>query len=165
VIPPGQIGIFVTSASNKIQVLNDAIFTAASDLTKRERDRRKIVLDISNGETNGSDHSFDETVRTLLEAGIEVYAIGLDSTFLTRKVSVLADYAKTTGGDVYFVRSVQSLEQSYAQSTEQARNQYVLGYISTNKVSGTEPVFRDIEVKVAKAGLETLHRKGYYQYP
>jgi VWFA-related protein len=165
VIPPGQIGVFVTQPSNKIQVLNDAIFAAASDLTKRERDRRKIVLIISDGGAHGSDHTFDETVRSLLDAGIEVYAIGLDSTFLSRKVSILEEYSKTTGGDVYFVSSVQSLEQSYALSTEQARNQYVLGYVSSNKVSGTLPEFRDIEVKLAKAGLETLHRKGYYQYP
>ena len=31
--------------------------------------------------------------------------------------------------------------------------------------NGTLAVFRDIQVKVAGAGLEALHRKGYYQYP
>ena len=58
VVPPGQLGVLVTQPPKKIKVLNDAIFTAATDLAKRERDRRKMVLVISDGQTNGSNHSF-----------------------------------------------------------------------------------------------------------
>lgn len=166
VIPPGQVGVLVTQQQPKIKVLNDALFTAASDLAKRERDRRKMVLVVSDGVTNGSSHSFDETVNSLLESGVEVYAITLDQTFLTRKFTSLNDYAKSTGGDSYFVgSSVQSIEAGYARAAEQARNQYVLGYISANKAIGSQPVFRNIEVKLARADCEAIHRKGYYQYP
>ena len=165
VIPPGQIGVIVTSPPKKTKVLNDAIFAAASDLAKRDRERRKIVLVITDGSTTGSDHSFDETVRRLLDTGIQVYAIGLEQTFFTRKFSILDDYAKTTGGDAYFANSVPNIEKFYARAAEQARNQYVLGYISNNEVPGTTPKFRDIQVRLARAGLETRHRKGYYQYP
>jgi len=165
VIPPGQTGVIVTTPPKNIKVLNDAIFQAASDLARRDRGRRKIVLVISDGSTTGSDHSFDETVRSLLDTGIQVYAIGLEQTFLTRKFSVLNDYAKTTGGDAYFANSVPAIERFYSRAAEQARNQYVLGYMSNNKVTGTVPIFRDIQVKLARDGLEALHRKGYYQYP
>lgn len=165
VIPPGQIGVIVTSPPEKTKVLNDAIFMAASDLAKRDRERRKIVLVISDGSTTGSNHSFDETMRNLLDTGIQVYAIGLEQTFITRKFSVLADYAKNTGGDAYFANSLQNIEKFYARATEQARNQYVLGYVSNNKLPGPEPVFRDIQIKLARAGFEALHRRGYYQYP
>jgi len=78
---------------------------------------------------------------------------------------VLDDYAKATGGDAYFVGSVQHIETAYATVTEEARNQYVLGYVSSNEVAGPGPVFRGIEVDVAGQNLKTLHRKGYYQYP
>jgi VWFA-related protein len=166
VIPPGQTGVLVTQQQPKIKVLNDALFTAAADLEKRESGRRKIVLIISDGTTSASEHSFEETVNSLLDAGVEVYAITVDQTFLTRKFTALNDYAKSTGGDSFYVgSSIQSIESGYARATEQARNQYVLGYISGNKLAGSQPVFRNIEIKLASADYETLHRRGYYQYP
>jgi len=165
VVPPGQVGVVITSPPKITNVLNDAIFEAAADLAKRERNRRKIVLVISDGQNNGNDHSFDDTAKSLLQSGVQVYAVGLDQPFPYNKTSVLDDYAKTTGGDTYFVNSIQSIERSYASATEEARNQYVLGYVSNNEVLGPGPVFRDIQVKIAGNNLKTLHRKGYYQYP
>jgi len=165
VVPPGQVGVIITSPPKISNVLNDAIFTAASDLAMREHNRRKIVLVVSDGQNNGNDHSFDETAKSLLEMGVQVYAVGLDQPFPYSKTSVLDDYAKTTGGDVYFVNSIQSIEKSYAAATDEARNQYVLGYISNNELAGAGPVFRDIQVKIAGNNVKTLHRKGYYQYP
>jgi VWFA-related protein len=164
VVPPGQLGIVITSPPKPSKVLNDAMFAAASDLAKRARDRRKIVLVISDGETTGSGHSFDEATRSLIETGAQVYAVGLDQPFPYKKLSILDDYAKATGGDVFFEGSLQHIERSYSLATEEARNQYVLGYISDNEVRGPGPVFRDITVQVA-GNLKTLHRKGYYQYP
>src|SRR5581483_12049204 len=98
--------------------LNDAIYAAAADLAKRERNRRKMVLVISDGLNAGTEHSFDETKKTLLEVGIEVYGVRVDQPFPYSKTTVLDDYAKQTGGDTYFVDSVQSLERSYADATE-----------------------------------------------
>src|SRR5204863_9671431 len=148
VVPPGQIGVIITSPPKVTNVLNDALFEAASDLAKREHNRRKIVLVISDGQNNGNDHSFDETARSLLQTGVQVYAVGLDQPFPYSKTSVLDDFVKTTGGDAYFVNSIQSIEKSYASATEEARNQYVLGYLSNNEVVGPGPVFRDIQVKI-----------------
>jgi len=165
VVPPAQLGVINTLPAKPSNVLNDAIFLAASDLAKRERNRRKMVLVVSDGQNTGNDHSFDETRQTLLETGIEVYTVGVDQPFPYNKTSVLDEYAKSTGGDAYFVNSVQSIERSYSEATEEARNQYVLGYISNNEIAGPGPVFRDIEVKLAGNNLKTLHRKGYYQYP
>ena len=165
VIPPGQVGVVVTSPPKISNVLDDAIYTAASDLAKRERNRRKMVLVISDGQNNGNNHSFDETAKNLLESGVQVYAIGIDQPFPYRQLSVLNNYAKTTGGDAFFANSIQNIEQSYATATEEARNQYVLGYVSNNEVPGSEPVFRDIDVRIVGNSLKTLHRKGYYQYP
>jgi len=165
VVPPGQVGVIVTNPPKASKVLDDAIFAAAADLGSRERNRRKIVLVISDGESTGNDHSFDETTQSLLEKGVEVYAIGLDQPFPYKELSVLQQYAKSTGGDVYFVNSLQNIESSYSSVTEEARNQYILGYVSNNEVVGTGPVFRSIEVEVAGGNLKTRHRKGYYQYP
>lgn len=163
VAPSAQVGARIPPKNFK--VLHDAIFAAASDLVKRETSRRRMVLVISDGGTAGSDHSFDETVGRLLDTGIQVYAIGMDTSFFTRRFSVLDSYAKTTGGDAFFLNSLNALEAAYGKAAEQARNQYILAYVSNNRVAGKEPVFREIDVKLARADLEILHRKGYYQHP
>jgi VWFA-related protein len=165
VVPPGQVGVIVTSPPKTSKVLHDAIFTAAAELGQRERNRRRIVVVVSDGDASGSEHSFDQAVQALLERGIQVFAIGLDQPFPHNKFSVLEDYAKNTGGDVYFASSVHEIENAYSTATEGARNQYVLGYISSNEVAGAGPVFRTIEVETRRGKLKVLHRKGYYQYP
>jgi len=167
VLPPGQASPSgtITPLPKASKVLNDAIFTAAADLSKRERSRRKMVLVISDGDTTGSDHSYDDTANILLQFGVQVYAIGLDQPFPFKKVSILDDYARATGGDVYFVGSIRNIERSYMTATEEARNQYVISYVSNNALNGPGPVFRDITVQVAGGNFKTLHRKGYYQYP
>ena len=166
VIPAGQAGVLVTQQQPKIKVLNDALYMAGEELEKRERGRRRMVLIVSDGVTNGSSHTFEETVNSLLNSGVEVYAVTVDQTFLTRNFTSLNDYAKSTGGDSYYTgSSVQSIESGYARAAEQARNQYVLGYISGNRITGKEPVFRNIEVKLVSTDYSALHRKGYYQYP
>jgi VWFA-related protein len=165
VVPPGQVGVIVTMPRNKSTVLHDAIFAASSDLGTRERNRRKMVLVISDGASSGNTHDFDETTQNLLERNVQVYAVGLDQPFPYKKLSILDDYAKQTGGDVYFTDSVRHIEQAYTAATEEARNQYVLGYVSNNELLGPGPVFRDIAVEVFGRNLKALHRKGYYQYP
>jgi VWFA-related protein len=165
VVLPGQVGVFVTTPPRPSKVLNDAIYTAASDLANRERNRRRIVLIISDGLNSGNDHTFDETTQSLLAKGVQVYAIGVDQPFPYKKFSVLEDYAKTTGGDVFFVNSIRNIEAAYASATEQARNQYVIGYVSNNEVTGPGPVFREISVEIVGRNLKTIYRKGYYQYP
>ena len=165
VVPPGQLGVVITSPPKVSKVLHDAIYEAASDLAHRERSRRRIVVVISDGEVSGNTHTFDETVQSLLEKGVQVYAIGLDQPFPLKTISVLQDYAKKTGGDAYFVNSQLNIEQAYSTITEEARNQYVLGYISNNEPLGPGPVFRDLAVEVLGKNLKPLQRKGYYQYP
>jgi VWFA-related protein len=165
VVPPGQLGVITTTPPKTSKVLHDAMFMAADDLGKRDRNRRKVVLVVSDGEATGSDHSYNETAQSLLEKGVQVYAVGFDQPFPYNKFSVLSDYAKTTGGDVFFENSVHNIEKSYATATEAARNQYVIGYISNNEVTGAGPVFREISVEVRGKNLKALHRKGYYQYP
>jgi hypothetical protein len=77
----------------------------------------------------------------------------------------LTAYAQATGGDVFGGGSTTAMERGFANITEQARNQYVLGYVSNNEVRGRAAVFRDIEVRTRNPNLRVTHRKGYMQYP
>lgn len=163
VAPSAQPGARIPPQNFK--VLHDAIFRATLDLEKRPPDRRRLVFVISDGRARGNEYSYEETIERLLAAGVQVYGVGMDLGFFTRQLSVLDSYADDTGGDTFFLNSIHALEAAYARTTEQARNQYVLGYVSNNEVQGTEPVFRRIEVKTARADAEILHRQGYYQAP
>src|SRR5271155_4260896 len=57
------------------------------------------------------------------------------------------------------------MEVDFAQIMEEARYEYVLSYISTNKVTTDLAVSPNIEVKVDRSGLIVNHRKSYLQYP
>jgi len=57
------------------------------------------------------------------------------------------------------------MEKAFSRITEEARNQYVLGYHSTNTTKVQLPVFHEIEVKGRDPKWKLSHRKGYYQIP
>lgn len=147
------------------KVLNDAIFLATNDLGAREVERRRIIIVISDGENRGSEHSTDDTVDRLLDRSVQVFGIGMDTAFLSRRFTALGSFADASGGQACFVNSQEGLESCYFRTTEKARSQYVLGYVSSNKRPRGRPVFREIKVEVQIKGAEVRHRKGYFQAP
>lgn len=153
------------SSAPPTKVLHDAVFQAAEDLSSRAVDRRRVVLMASDGRNQNSRNSYDGALDRLLLHKIQVFAFGVDTSVFQRLRSSLGSYAKATGGTACFSESQSSLESCYLLSMEEARNQYVLGYVSTNKRPGAKPVFREIKVQVSRAGIELQHKKGYYQVP
>ena len=147
------------------KVLNDAIFQAAEDLGARAANRRRILVIASDGRNQNSQHSYDTAVDRLLIHEVLVFALGVDTSLFQRLRSNMKSYAAATGGEAWFPDSQSALESCYFLSTEEARNQYVLGYVSSNKRPAARPVFREIKVRVSQPGAEVRHRKGYYQSP
>jgi VWFA-related protein len=147
------------------KVLHDALFAAAEDLDTRALDRRRIVFVASDGRNQNSQHSFNAARDRLLLRDVHVFAFGVDTSVFQRFRSDLLSYTRETGGDTCFPESQGTLEACYFLSTEQARNQYVLGYVSTNPRPSGKPVFREIKVQVRREGIELRHKKGYYQSP
>jgi VWFA-related protein len=147
------------------RVLHDAIYTAAKALESRPADRRKIIFVISDGQAAGSEHSQKETIDLLLRNNIEVFAVSTELGIFEKFGGTLTDYARVTGGDVYGGGSTKAMERGFANITDQARNQYVLGYVSSNEVRGSAPVFRTLEVRTRNPNWRVTHRKGYTQYP
>ena len=144
--------------------VDDAIHAAAELLRTRDRQRRKIVIIVSDG-ANARDnkYSYDETVKLLLSSDISVYAIGLDEAFFKRGLTDLAHYAHATGGDVYYVARGSALPALYAQVSEQARHQYTIGYVPASTDRTQE--YHSIEVRVRRPDLTLLTRDGYYLAP
>jgi VWFA-related protein len=147
------------------RVLHDAIFTAAMDLEKRPAGQRKIILLISSGQVSGANlHPQGETVARLFADGIQFYAVGTEPQVI-QHFSLLNSYSRATGGATFEGKNELSMAIAFGQVVEQARDQYMLGYRSTNEVPGTRPVLRKIDVKVGDKKLRVTHRQNYLQYP
>jgi VWFA-related protein len=147
--------------------INDAIYAAAEQLQDRARERRKIIFLISDGQNaKNNTHSYDETLKLLLSADISVYAVGVGEANWNRGITflgnnILAKYAHSTGGDIFYGGvSREDLEGLYARVSEQARNQYTIGY-SGAQTDRSRP-YHTIEVRVKRPGLVLLARDGYY---
>jgi Ca-activated chloride channel homolog len=145
------------------KALDDAVFGAAQLLHDRGRDRRKVILLISDGVDGGkkfNNNTYDAVVKTLLHDNIAVYSVAVSSAFLERKLSRLVNYARDSGGDVYFAVKRDTLEQFYSRVTEEARNQYTLAYVPRGTDRGAE--YHSVEVRVKREGLTIKTREGYF---
>jgi VWFA-related protein len=169
----------VITPPKEAHVLNDAILSAARDLAKRGRDRRKIVFIISDGREQGSTASYADTLKVLLTQNITVYAVGVEGAAIpvydrlqrihlpkTTKAmgysDILPKYVNATGGGTVHGELTQAdIEKAYTQAIGDARNQYTLGYTSKWGVGG----YREIEVQVRRKGLKVYAKRGYYPLP
>jgi len=144
--------------------INDAIHAAAELLRDRGRDRRKVIIIVSDGvNAKNNTYSYEDTLKLLLSIDVSIYAIGVDAAVLNRGTNVLSHYAHATGGDVYYSARGSSLAELYSHVSEQARHQYTLGYVpsGTNRAQD----YHSIEVRIRRPELTLLTRDGYYQIP
>jgi VWFA-related protein len=176
--PNAQGGITASGApapQRQFFVLNDAILQAAQDLSKRDRSRRKIIFVVSDGREVGSIASFDEVKRVLLSNNITVFALGVDTAAMPiydklgrirvpgfGTSNILQQYTSATGGTAFAEFDRQSIEQAYGRVTDQARNQYTLGYNAKATASSS---FRAIDVHVHRSNLRVVAKDGYFPLP
>jgi len=158
-------------------VLNDAILAAAQDLATRDREHktRKVLFVISNGRELKSDASYSQVQKVLLTQQITVYGVSVGESAIPvydklNKIrlpgqgygDILPRYANATGGQVFSEFSAEAIEKAYNQVTVVAKNQYTLGYTTSDTKAST---FHEIEVRVLKPDLKVTARAGYYPLP
>jgi hypothetical protein len=157
------------------RTMHSAIYEAVAALQSRPTDRRKIILLISDGAVSEPKtsvipgktlNSFDKNLELLLKNRIQVYSVYTPGTLLNTTAGILDSYARATGGDVYGGRSPSDMKFAFSRIAEQARTQYVLGYISSN-TAPPQGIYRKIEVKSGDPDQKrtVIHRQGYIQYP
>jgi VWFA-related protein len=149
------------------RVLFDALYDAAKALETRPQNRRRIIFIVSDGQVSAAanTHKFAEITDLLIHDNIQLYSVNTDDDLVERRLGVLGSLARATGGDEYRGLNTASMETAFARITEQARNQYVLGYQSSNEPRDGMPVIRQIEVKARDPKWNVTHRKGYTQVP
>jgi VWFA-related protein len=151
--------------------LLDAVYLALHEM-KKARNPRKAILVISDGGDNNSRYSESEIKNLVREADTQIYGIGIYEEYGVRGRTpeelngpgLLGDLAEQTGGRAYAVGNLNDLPDIAAKVGIELRNQYVLGYSSTNQ--GKDGKYRRVKIKLVQPrGLPPLRafwRLGYY---
>jgi VWFA-related protein len=144
------------------KALDDAVFAAGKLLEERPRERRKIILLISDGRNGAkfNTNTYPNTVKELLRGNVSVFSVAVGSAYFDRKFSRLQEYSKATGGDIYYALKRGTMEELYSRVTEEARHQYTLTYTPYGTDRGAD--YHTIEVRVEREGLNVTAREGYY---
>jgi len=148
--------------------LFDAVYMGL-DKMKSASNKRKALLLITDGEDNHSRYSFPDIKEFVKEQDVQIYSIGIVSPngeLALGKTGreIIEDLVGVTGGRAFFPDSVYELEDICTKIAVELRNQYVLGYRSTNEAKDGK--WRKIRLKInAPKGLPTLSvrgKNGYY---
>ena len=166
----------VQTPTREAHVLNDAILRAALDLGKRDKNRSKVILVVSDGQELGSQASYKDVLRVLETRNIQVQAVVVGGgampvwkqigKFHLREQGfwdLLPRYTKATGGgQVNAELTRNSIEDAYGRITSDVRNQYTVGYAIRSTPSS---MYHSIDVLVDRGGLKIYAKDGYYPAP
>jgi Ca-activated chloride channel homolog len=143
------------------KALDDALWGAAQMLALRNKDRRKMILLLSDGsnEPKLNHHEYEEVLAMLLQENISVFAVAVGSDSTSKRYARLASYAHSSGGEIYYAAKAGAMEQLYSRITEEARHSYTLAYIPNGNNAGS--TYHKIEIRMGE-GFSAQTREGYY---
>ncbi len=151
--------------------LYDAVIGSLDHLKKGTRDK-KVLLVVTDGEDNASTHSLENAIERAQRTDAVIYAVGVfsdddikhDHRAMKKARTALSELANATGGLAFFPETADDTEAICTQIAHDIRNQYTLGYYSTN--AAHDGTFRTVSVLVTpphNTGKLTVRtRTGYY---
>jgi Ca-activated chloride channel homolog len=145
--------------------LYDAIFAALAYL-KPYAGRRVIVI-VSDGRdtTSREDHDFEATLQRLSSDECQVYVVqtGLYDNANVRDLTAerrMQEFASQTGGAAYIPKTVDDLDDTFAQISADLAQQYILSYYPA--VDKRDGRYHQITVRVkTKQNTRVRARKGF----
>jgi len=147
--------------------LFDAVYLGL-DKMKSATNKRRALLLITDGEDNHSRYSFADIKEFAKERDVQIFAIGIVDAFgaLAQGKSgraIIEDLVQITGGRAFFPDSIYELEDICSKIAVELKNEYVLGYHSTNEAKDGK--WRKIRLKTnAAKGLPALSIRGKRYY-
>lgn len=144
--------------------LNDAVYQAAQDLSKRPEKRRAIIV-LSDGADTFSGRSADKALKAALEANALIYTVDMSSAETSgrqriQNQGVLRNFAEKTGGSFIVTPGGAAMRDAFAKIVEELGVQYTVAYQPKN--TAKDGKWRAIELRVAKPNLTIRTRKGYH---
>jgi len=146
----------------------DAVAASADELSQHAKDRKQVLLIITDGADNASRLTLQQAIRRVQDlGGPVVYTIGLlfdsDKDEAANARNALERLSQETGGFAYFPRSLDDVNSIAAEIARDIRNQYTVAYRSTRPSSFGG--YRVVHVEASAPGhgrLTVVTRHGYY---
>jgi Ca-activated chloride channel homolog len=132
-----------------------------------ENDGRSILVIYTDGGDTRSTLGFADVMTLVRASDVTIHAVGFlehqpgSSRLMQRQR--LVEIAETTGGQAFFPSAMKDVEAAYDKIVAQIRNQYTLGYTSTN--TAQDGKWRKVDVKIARPELKDARiqtRRGYF---
>ena len=145
--------------------LYDAVYFSLDEKMSGEKDRRKVLIVLSDGEENSSEHDLIDAITAAQGANVLIYALrttdNKDDRMEARDrygMRVLDHMTEATGGETFDVRKM-DVKDIFASIAADLRSIYEIGYYSTNPAS--DKSFRKVTVRVDGEGMTVRARAGY----
>ncbi|MGB6852261.1 MAG: VWA domain-containing protein, partial [Thermoanaerobaculia bacterium] len=121
----------------------------------------KALLLLSDGKDEASRFDLEGALAVAQRIGVTVYVVGLRDLARDRDAKkLLRRIARETGGQSFFIESIDELPEVYQAIQEDLRSQYLVAYQSTSAKDPDQ--LRLIRVEVDRRGAEVRTLSGYY---
>ncbi|HLQ77917.1 MAG TPA: VWA domain-containing protein, partial [Terriglobia bacterium] len=126
--------------------LYDAVYLGLNKL-KESNNPKKALLLITDGEDNRSRYSYSNVRDFMREQDVQLYAIGILDPATGVGRDPLVQLTEITGGRAFFPNAAFEMPDICKKIATELKNQYVIGYHSTN--SAKDGALRKIKVTVS----------------
>jgi VWFA-related protein len=143
----------------------DALYMALDNMAKATY-QKKVLLLMTDGIDNASKISFQDVLDRVKRERVAIYVVGLlsESGGLKAEESLIR-IAESSGGRAYFPETEVEARTMMEGIARDLREQYTVGYFSTNPLRDGE--WRSVRIEVTPpkglpANLDINYRRGYY---
>jgi VWFA-related protein len=148
-----------------VTTLYDAIYSSCREkmliFPPPEPYLRRVLIIISDGEDNQSEHTREEALAMAQHAEVAIYGISTNATGVpVHGDKVLRRLAEQTGGRAFFPFKESETAANFQEIARELRSQYSLAYVSTNRAH--DGTFRSIAIEPIQKGLQVRAKPGYY---
>lgn len=156
-------GAISKAPAEGMTALYDAIVKAMQQLQAGSR-AKKVLLVISDGGDNASKHDLAHILQLAKQSSAIIYTIGVfDEEDPDRNPGVLRRLAHETGGEAYFPAQLHEVVAVCESIAHDIRNQYTLGYFSSNVTpKGVYRRIRGVARSADGGKLAVRTRPGYF---
>jgi Ca-activated chloride channel homolog len=156
--------------------LYDAIYLGVQKAQGGTKPKKAIVV-ITDGEDRDSYYKLDELVAKVQESDVAIYCVGFlneipekglfgrwSKSVPEKAHDALLRISEETGGKAFFPKKLPEISGIIAEIAQELRNQYSVGYISSN--SSRDGSYRKLRIGLEPANLGTVnhvrYRRGYF---
>jgi Ca-activated chloride channel family protein len=159
----------IMTPAKGMTAMYDSVYLGLEKL-KEGTNPKKALLLITDGEDNKSRYTFQNVKDFVKEQDVQIYGIGIVDEWNSQLSAghtgraMVEELAELTGGRAFFPDSVYDLEDICTKIAVELKNQYVIGYHSTN--AAKDGKWRKLRLKVnPPKGINHLnvrYKQGYY---